>query len=50
MVHDTIDGDILKGMGSTKLRGFSFGTVFLMFLGVFLALAAAMLGLCTVLQ
>ena len=44
MVYDTVDGDILKGMGSTKLRGFSCGTVFLIFTGVFLALAAVMIG------
>ena len=45
MVYDTVDGDILKGMGSTKLRGFSCGTVFLVFIGVFLALAAVMMGM-----
>ena len=44
MVYDTVDDQILKGISSTKLRGFSIGTVFLIFLGVFFALLTALIG------
>ena len=47
MVYDTVDDQILKGMSSTKLRGFSFGTVFLIFLGMFFALLTALIGKLT---
>ena len=44
VAHDTVDGEILKGMAATKLKSFSLGTVFLIFLGIFLALSAIMIG------
>ena len=46
MFYDTVNGMILKGMSTTKLRGFSCGTVGLIFLGIFLALLAVTIGIC----
>ena len=44
MVYDTLNGKLLKGMASTELKTFSLGTIFLIFLGVFLALTSFMIG------